>query len=404
MDTVDHRRYDRGGGRRGRGTNRGRNRYRNPRGYHNSYHHYNNDHYYHQDSSQKDESYYYESNNYNHRSRGRGYRRGRGGYRGGPRTARGRGRHNQYYEDEKYHEEPMKTQEIEKEEEDEFGFNPMKNYGYGSKAPPRKYENKPKSDRPKTAAPKKTDPKLNTHSKEAGPSMGSPPVGAPPLNNPPMGMPPMGKPPVGMLPMGNPPVGMPPMAKPPKGMLPMGKPPAGMPPLGKPPVGMPPISYAPDEEAKIYYKSEDFLTKYDNLPENTEYLVMGLCDGSLTCSICHNEIAQAAAIWNCKQCFQPLHLGCIKRWINKVNADGPIEHNPYENTKEEYNEEGKVVSDGNINVFKDSNGNVVMQQTNCYSWTCPNCNYNYTEPMPEYYCFCKKEINPDLSSYYLPHS
>lgn len=90
-----------------------------------------------------------------------------------------------------------------------------------------------------------------------------------------------------------------------------------------------------------------------------------------------------------------------------MNADGPIEHNPYEDAKQEvreYTEEGKSVQEGNVNLVKDEHGNVVMKQTNCYTWTCPNCSYNYTEPMPEYLCYCRKEVNPDLSSFYLPHS
>lgn len=55
------------------------------------------------------------------------------------------------------------------------------------------------------------------------------------------------------------------------------------------------------EEGKVYYQAEDFIKKYDKLPEKTEYLVKELCGGTMSCSICHNEIVQISAIWNCRQ-------------------------------------------------------------------------------------------------------
>ena len=158
------------------------------------------------------------------------------------------------------------------------------------------------------------------------------------------------------------------------------------------------------EEAKVYYQADDFLKKYDKLPEKTEYLVKELCQGSIQCAICHNDIAQISAIWNCKQCYQPLHLGCIRRWIKKVNAEAPIQAMPYENRKEEVDENDQSVGEGRIAVNMDKSGGVYIDQTDCYNWTCPNCAYNYTETMPKYYCYCRKDINPEFSSFYLPHS
>lgn len=315
MDS-DHRGYGRGGGRRGRGYNRARGRYRN---HHNSNYYNSNNEDYNQDSSQKDESYQHEEYEQNYRPRGRGYRQSRGSYRGAPRTARGRGRrggHYQQYPSE--HQEEPKQQE-EQEDVDEFGFNPKKNYGYGSKPKEVGEQYKPKRGRPYTAAAPRHDgdreiPKMP-------PKISGDPSQLPKMN------------------------------------LPTKL-------YNQAPAGGPPIRYVLDEEEKIYYKAEDFIVKYDNLPEKTEYLVRGLCEGSISCSICHNDIAQAGAVWNCKQCYQPLHLGCIKRWINKVNADGPMEFNQYEENKVEYNVDGREVQDGNINVVKDKDGNILMKQTN----------------------------------------
>lgn len=158
------------------------------------------------------------------------------------------------------------------------------------------------------------------------------------------------------------------------------------------------------EEGKVYYQADDFIKKYDNLPEKTEYLVRELCQGTMACSICHNEISQIAAIWNCKQCYQPLHLGCIRRWIKKVNSERELNTMPYENSKEEVDENDNPVAEGRVGVRMDEAGQVHIDRTDCYTWTCPNCAYNYTEPMPKYDCFCKKDINPDHSTFYLPHS
>lgn len=52
------------------------------------------------------------------------------------------------------------------------------------------------------------------------------------------------------------------------------------------------------EENKVYYPADDFISRYDGLPEKTEYLVRELCEGTIQCPICHNEISQIAAIWN----------------------------------------------------------------------------------------------------------
>ena len=49
-------------------------------------------------------------------------------------------------------------------------------------------------------------------------------------------------------------------------------------------------------------------------------------------------------------------------------------------------------------------GEVNVRDTINYNWTCPDCLYNYTEPMPKPKCFCSRENDPKLSPHYLPHS
>lgn len=48
--------------------------------------------------------------------------------------------------------------------------------------------------------------------------------------------------------------------------------------------GDPPISYVSSttqEDNHVYYQADDFLKKYDRLPEKTEYLVKELCEGTI---------------------------------------------------------------------------------------------------------------------------
>jgi hypothetical protein len=38
------------------------------------------------------------------------------------------------------------------------------------------------------------------------------------------------------------------------------------------------------------------------------------------------------------------------------------------------------------------------------NWSCPKCNYNYTDKLPLYECFCRKVVAPEFDPYGLPHS
>lgn len=239
MDTEDHRSYDRGGRGRGRGYNRGRNRYRNPRNYHNSNSYHYNQEYNDQNSSQKDESGNYEHDSGSFRPRGRGQRGFRRGQRGVPRIARGgryrRGGH--HYAQQNDH--PIQDQNTTQQEEgDEFGFNPNKNYGYGKPSRGGRGQRGQRGGRQHGG-----QQRYNQAQASGKPTNPPPP------------------------PMGN----FKRIDDRPQTAAPFQSMPGG-----------PPINFMPDEETKVYYQAEDFLVKYDSLPEKTEYLVKSLCEGTLS--------------------------------------------------------------------------------------------------------------------------
>lgn len=82
--------------------------------------------------------------------------------------------------------------------------------------------------------------------------------------------------------------------------------------------------------------------------------------------VCSERIKAAEAIWSCKQCFQFMHLACIKKWIFNLNKDN--------------------------------------KKRARYNWTCPQCIFEYCEELPEYYCFCGKYRNPECESGVAAHS
>ena len=83
--------------------------------------------------------------------------------------------------------------------------------------------------------------------------------------------------------------------------------------------------------------------------------------------ICQNPIYQRSAIWNCKICCQPFHLGCMKRWIMKLNKS--LEQNIRENEEEE--KRGVVVYHSDDDEEEEKGGE--KRFLAFYNWTCPNC-------------------------------
>ena len=98
-----------------------------------------------------------------------------------------------------------------------------------------------------------------------------------------------------------------------------------------------------------------------------------LTSGKIDCAICYCKIKPEARLWNCRRCYGPFHLHCIKQWI----TNNPI------NKEELAKQEGPL---------------------EWYVWTCPKCNFCYSEEMPVYTCFCEKVQDPQPESYSTPHS
>ena len=117
--------------------------------------------------------------------------------------------------------------------------------------------------------------------------------------------------------------------------------------------------------------------------------------------ICHNPIYQKSYLWNCKQCCQPFHLGCIKRWIEKLNKS--LEQNIRENEEEE--KQRGVVEYHVSEESEEEKGGEESKKFNMYNWTCPNCNAPYTESkLPKYLCYCGRFLEPEYDPMVLPHS
>jgi len=119
---------------------------------------------------------------------------------------------------------------------------------------------------------------------------------------------------------------------------------------------------------------EEEFEDFTNIPQSelAEILKERFMRNHIQCPICLNKVKKDARMWSCKQCFGPFHLSCLQRWIHKNPA----------NLKD-----GKIIP--NLKYF---------------NWACPKCNYNYTEEMPQYKCFCGKEHEPEYDHYSVPHS
>jgi ribosomal protein L37AE/L43A len=150
------------------------------------------------------------------------------------------------------------------------------------------------------------------------------------------------------------------------------------------------------DKASVKYNYVDFLSAADNLTDQCKHLVEALSQATQECIICSNPIYQRSAIWNCKQCCQPFHLGCIKRWINKLNTGKEAVPEELEGDEEE-----EKVRDDARGRFGDEDDDYEDEardaglrkdpraQLAFYSWTCPNCNYSYAESsLPRYKCYC----------------
>ncbi|CAD8178515.1 unnamed protein product [Paramecium octaurelia] len=99
--------------------------------------------------------------------------------------------------------------------------------------------------------------------------------------------------------------------------------------------------------------------------ELTSTLIKMLKYRKIECPVCYDKIHPQQKIWSCTQCYSPFHLNCMHKWIKNLNPK-------------------------NIN-----------EQ---YCWSCPKCNLLIQDQLPEYKCFCGKQVDPDADFYSVPHS
>jgi len=73
--------------------------------------------------------------------------------------------------------------------------------------------------------------------------------------------------------------------------------------------------------------------------------------GTSECMVCLDKVRQHQATWDCSNCYQIFHLGCIKKWAKSATVE--------------------------------------------QSWRCPGCQV-VVETLPrDYRCFCRKVVNPE---------
>ena len=85
------------------------------------------------------------------------------------------------------------------------------------------------------------------------------------------------------------------------------------------------------------------------------------------CLICLNKVKVKEGTWQCETCYCLIHLNCAQQWARSSLTD-------------------------------------IDAVIPC--WFCPQCRHEYPKSdIPrDYYCFCKKEINPPPNLWHAPHS
>lgn len=76
--------------------------------------------------------------------------------------------------------------------------------------------------------------------------------------------------------------------------------------------------------------------------------------------VCCEKLRHTDPVWSCKQCYNILHLNCVKRWANTSKMET--------------------------------------------GWRCPACQHVYPVIPKDYYCYCDKTANPKYEPGTLPHS
>ncbi|KPM11413.1 transcriptional repressor NF-X1-like protein [Sarcoptes scabiei] len=148
-----------------------------------------------------------------------------------------------------------------------------------------------------------------------------------------------------------------------------------------------------------------------NLESQREIMDDLLRKSKYECIVCCDHIRSFDSTWNCSSCFNIFHLKCIRQWAQKSTTDSNA-------TSSSSSSEPRQTHQGDLNLNLASQLEfTTIQQSSSQSaplnrnqsvggmkWRCPTCQ-NIQNVIPKsYYCFCGKNLDPDLSNYYVPHS
>ena len=89
--------------------------------------------------------------------------------------------------------------------------------------------------------------------------------------------------------------------------------------------------------------------------------------------ICLTKVAPKNKMWSCQQCRIVVHFKCITDWILKMNNSEITDHRK-------------------------------IPKHQLFNWACPHCQYQLTEPLPEYRCYCGKVKKPRADHFLEPHT
>lgn len=103
----------------------------------------------------------------------------------------------------------------------------------------------------------------------------------------------------------------------------------------------------------LYLFLTDAACQRERLQEMLEHL-------QLECLVCCDKLCHTDFVWSCKQCYNILHLNCVKKWANASKLES--------------------------------------------GWRCPACQNTYSSVPKEYHCYCDKLTNPTYEPGILPHS
>lgn len=92
------------------------------------------------------------------------------------------------------------------------------------------------------------------------------------------------------------------------------------------------------------------------------------------CTICCDTIYRPQAVWNCTNCYNMIHLKCIKDWYDK-----------------------------SVNSREEDSTNQ-QDRSSARVWSCPTCRSIQTNKPCIYKCFCEKVVRPEPKRYLAAHS